>query len=229
MRINKGLLLLTSLAFVMLASTAYASSSNFLTQAQKYIKQNCSNKNLTNQTALLCYLFNKSQEQDASIASLSATLSPIPGQITNLQNTAAGKSLHVFDANNQELGILESLDLGQITVYSTTSGELIHINSINGVPNIGFQPEEFYTSADCSGTAYISNSDIADKLLFNVRGTYMQVNNSASPQTLTIHSQSNSQTCEFNDNFQESNLRPLTPTSNPYQNPVAFPLQYKYQ
>ncbi len=87
MRINKRLLIFTSVAFLALAATAYASSSNFFAQAQKYIDQKCNQKTITNQTALLCYLFNKSQEQDATIASLSATLSPIPGQIANIQAT----------------------------------------------------------------------------------------------------------------------------------------------
>ena len=87
MKISKRLFIVITLAFFMVAATAYASSANFLTQAQKFINQKCDQKTLTNQTALLCYLFNKSQEQDASIASLSATLSPIPGQITSVQET----------------------------------------------------------------------------------------------------------------------------------------------
>src|SRR5207244_10557783 len=65
---------------------AFASSSTFVTQAQNFINQNCNRRILADQTALLCYLFNKSQEQDTSINSLNATVSPIPGQITTLQN-----------------------------------------------------------------------------------------------------------------------------------------------
>src|SRR6266496_4500423 len=65
---------------------AFASSSQYLTQAQKFINDNCSNKKIDNQTALLCYVFNKSQEQDVSIASLNTTLSPMPSEINSLNN-----------------------------------------------------------------------------------------------------------------------------------------------
>src|SRR6266700_440939 len=86
MKHNKKLLILAAIAFFTLAGTTLASSSTFLTQAQKYINQHCDKKNITNQTALLCYLFNKSQEQDANITAINSTLSPIPDKITTLQN-----------------------------------------------------------------------------------------------------------------------------------------------
>ncbi len=84
----------------MLAAAAYASSAGFLTQAQKYINQNCSKKKLPDQTALLCYLFEKSQEQDTNLtnahndiqslktltASQSSTINQLQQEIMNLQN-----------------------------------------------------------------------------------------------------------------------------------------------
>ncbi|SRR6266704_4914581 len=85
MKIDKRLFIVTSLAFFLLAVTAYAASSDFLSQAQKYINQNCSKNKLADDKALLCYLFNKSQEQDQSIANINTTLSPIPSQIADLQ------------------------------------------------------------------------------------------------------------------------------------------------
>jgi hypothetical protein len=100
MKINNRLLILTSLAFFMLAAAAYASSAGFLTQAQKYINQNCSKKKLPDQTALLCYLFEKSQEQDTDLTnakndiqslktlttSQSATIRQLQQEISSLQN-----------------------------------------------------------------------------------------------------------------------------------------------
>ena len=92
MKIHKRLLIITSLTFFLLATVAYASSSDFFPQAQKYINQNCSRKKLTDQTALLCYLFEKSQEQDKDIQSLktitasqSATINQLQQEISNLQ------------------------------------------------------------------------------------------------------------------------------------------------
>ncbi|MGZ3948528.1 MAG: hypothetical protein ACXVKK_10450 [Flavisolibacter sp.] len=85
MKLNKKLLILTNIAFFILAGTVYASSSQFLSQSQKYINTNCSKKQLDNETALLCYLFNKVQEHDTSIANINTTISPIPSEITDLQ------------------------------------------------------------------------------------------------------------------------------------------------
>ncbi len=78
-------LLLTTLAFFALAVPVFASSSSFLSQAQKYINDKCSKKKIQDQTALLCYLFNKSQEQDTALTAINTTLSPIPTQIASLQ------------------------------------------------------------------------------------------------------------------------------------------------
>ena len=86
MRLRKKYLLPLGFLFFFLAGIAFASSSQFLTQAQKYIDDNCGKKNISDQTALLCYLFNTSQEHDTSIANINATISPIPSEITDLQN-----------------------------------------------------------------------------------------------------------------------------------------------
>jgi len=100
MKIHKRLFIVTSLTFFLLAAAAYAASSDFLSQAQKYINQNCSRKRLTDQTALLCYLFDKSQEQDTTLAnankdiqslktltaSQSSTINQLQQEISNLQN-----------------------------------------------------------------------------------------------------------------------------------------------
>src|SRR6266566_2303819 len=167
MKIHKRLLIVTSLAFFLLAATAYASSSDFLTQAQKYINQNCSKKDITNETALLCYLFNKSQEQDTSIASLSATLSPIPSEINNLKNhqtqtdqtlasqgatinnlqNAPGKSLKVLDANNQELGVLSPGEFdwrNRVTFFIPSINKFARYASF-----LGESTGLFYQAADC--------------------------------------------------------------------------------
>jgi hypothetical protein len=68
---------------------AFASSSQYLTQAQKFINQNCNKKYLTDENALFCYLFNKSQEQDTKIATINATLSPIPSRVADLEKRVA--------------------------------------------------------------------------------------------------------------------------------------------
>ncbi len=93
-----------SLFLAFSAGIAFASSSTFLTQAQKYINQNCNKKNLANQIALLCYLFNKSQEQDASITALNATVSPIPGQIASLQASTSALNNTINNLQQNQSG-----------------------------------------------------------------------------------------------------------------------------
>ena len=86
MKPHKKYFVLAGLLLFLFATTGivYASSSTFFTQAQKFINQNCNKKILADPTALLCYLFDKSQEQDTKIAAINATLSPIPSQIASL-------------------------------------------------------------------------------------------------------------------------------------------------
>jgi len=79
---------------------AFASSSQYLTQAQKFINQNCSKKLVADQTALLCYLFNKSQEQDTKLATMNATLSPVPSQIASLQASTSALNNTVNNLQN---------------------------------------------------------------------------------------------------------------------------------
>ncbi len=92
MKLRKKYIIAAGLSIFLFSAVAYASSQDFLTQAQKYIDENCGKKLISNQTALLCYVFYKSQEQDQSINAINATLSPIPTQIQTLQNTAANQS-----------------------------------------------------------------------------------------------------------------------------------------
>jgi len=245
MKPHRKYLLTAGLFLFFFTSTgiAYASSSTFLTQAQKFISQNCNRKLLADPTALFCYLFYKSQEQDAAIANINATLSPIPSQIASLQaSTSAlsstvnnlhqnqsGKAVHVLDATNQDLGLLINGSPGGAEVFNTTLGLLIEIEGdYVGLTN----PLAYYTTSNCTGTAYFT-SDYAGFLIHQVSGTYTKVDTSIPPVSLTILSDktlSEPQSNCISQNFGSiSNLYTLTQVNNPYQNPVATPLQYKYQ
>ena len=114
MRINKKLFILSSITFFILAGTIYASSSQFLSQAQKFINANCSKKKILDQTALLCYLFNKVQEQDVTltnhetkISNLETTITPMPGQIATIQSHQ-GQDEQQFTILNQQVQALSA-------------------------------------------------------------------------------------------------------------------------
>ncbi|HYT41515.1 MAG TPA: hypothetical protein VEP90_04170 [Methylomirabilota bacterium] len=254
MKPHKKYLLVAGLSIFLFASTGivYASSSTFFTQAQKFINQNCNKKILADQTALLCYLFNKSQEQDTSITTINATLSPIPTQIQNLQNqqgqssqnisslqsststlaasietlkSSQGKAIHVLDANNQDLGLL--IDGG--TVFNTTLSLIIPIDTSSGYVGL-HDPYAYYTTSNCTGTPYYPTNYVG--YLIQMNGTYMKVDTSSPSLTLTVHSDhglSEPLSNCYPASGTMSNLYTITQVNNPYQNPVTLPLQYKYQ
>lgn len=226
---------------------AFASSSTFFTQAQKFINQNCNKKFFADQTALLCYLFDKSQEQDTKLAAINATLSPIPSQIASLQaSTSAlnntvnnlqsqpGKALKVYDAQDHELGIMMT-DVQ--TVFNTNLNKIISI-SYNGLAG---QPiQAWYTTIDCSGTAYTNQSSFdQSQYIFNIGGVHMEVDTTVPMiNTLTINSFMSSDLPPNNHctdishqqvPLQERNVLTLKQVNSPYQEPIPLPLIIKYQ
>ena len=140
----------------MLAAAAYASSAGFLTQAQKYINQNCSKKKLPDQTALLCYLFEKSQEQDTNLtnahndiqslktltASQSSTINQLQQEIMNLQNPTQtptptptpDTSTNTIKITAQLTGTNEDIVHGEYSLtYNLTnpSGQLVTLDGLS--------------------------------------------------------------------------------------------------
>ena len=73
MRTNKKLIsfiLVISILFVVALPVYALTSSDFLAQAQQWADRRCSRARTSNETALLCYLFAKTSETDATIADL---------------------------------------------------------------------------------------------------------------------------------------------------------------
>lgn len=63
--IKRGLLILV--LFLIIASPVIAASSDFFDEATKYIDKTCTKPNVKNQNSVLCYLFEKSNEQQNKI------------------------------------------------------------------------------------------------------------------------------------------------------------------
>src|SRR6266702_5759465 len=86
----------------------------------------------------------------SEIAGIQATLTPIPGQIAALQN-ATGKSLHVLDANNQDLGLYMWDDDNLTTyVFITSLNRRVIIQDFQILRSV-----LFFSTPDCSGTPYV--------------------------------------------------------------------------
>jgi|GEM_PF-4931504 len=168
MKINKRLLTLTSLAFFLLAATAYAASADFLTQAQKYINQNCGKNKLVDEKALLCYLFYKSQEQETDLtnankdiqslktltASQSSTINQLQQEIMNLQNppptptvtptntptpTPTPDNTNTIKLTAQLTGTNEDIVHGEYTVTYTITNPSSQLATLDGLSFGGIQ------------------------------------------------------------------------------------------
>lgn len=182
----------------------------------------------TSETSLLTNLQNQ-------VASQATT-------ITSLQNSTS-KSLKVFDANNQELGLLVDHEhLGDDMIYSTVLSRFIRIaqSQPNNLPNgLDENTAAVYQSSNCTGTPYNpispdSYASIANDILSFSPTTFYIFNNSETPTTISTNSQGNWNwssnhldcTPDIRTNIQAYELHT---TSLPFSTPIAFPLQYKYQ
>ncbi|HYT43294.1 MAG TPA: hypothetical protein VEP90_13235 [Methylomirabilota bacterium] len=169
----------------------------------------------------------------SEIAGLQATLTPIPGQIVALQN-APGKSLHVLDANNQDLGLYMSDNTANITTVFIPSLNRRATIVQNGLDRNAL----FYNSSDCTGTPYlyIANDDNHVIDIYSIGpGVYYEVKTGTSPITINSHS-----TYRYNQNTNLFECPAITQQiSNaayeavqinlPFTEPIATPLQFRYQ
>lgn len=162
MELHKKHIILAGTSLFLFASIAFASGSTFLSQAEKYIKNNCGKEKISNETAMLCYLFNKAQELDQSIAIINATLSPVPSQITDLQNHQSQdeQQLTTFNQQFQTLStsisalpapinwdITGTYTLRLFTIYDSPDSRIITITTVDPVTG------QFSGTGDHNGTA----------------------------------------------------------------------------
>ena len=231
MKFNKRIFITLALALLLSASVVFAaSSSDYLTKAQKYIDRNCSKSSISNQTSLNCYLFYKLGEIETQVNSNTS-------RITALENVPspspspspspfAHKELKTFDANDVELGLYADTyiffypDLERFVRINSSTGSYDTWNVIS------------FTGANCTGDAYksINNTDMNDvgKFVFNSGDSGFFVVDGNTPST-TVSRSSFLDTGVCTNTSGSITSRKLREVSLPLPNPVAFPLKYKYQ
>ena len=189
------------------------------------------------------------------IANIQATLTPIPGHIaalqthqsqtdqtlTAIQNTQAsqgsqinslqnnlGKTIHVLDAHNQDLG-LYMWDDDNLTTY-------ILVPSLNR--RVIIQDLQlprtvlFFSSTDCTGTPYVQiNPNQINDVYSLAPGDYFEA-------TVGTRTGLNAQSRQaWNNNTLScgsyvagvGGVVPVAPVSLPFSEPLSTPLQYRYQ
>lgn len=107
--------------FLILALPVYAlNSSNFLTQAQRWVERNCSRFRNPDQYALFCYLFAKSGEVDprlevleGSDATMSAAIAHLQQRVATLENLSSPSGLQDdFSGPNLNTNLWEVFENG---------------------------------------------------------------------------------------------------------------------
>ncbi len=163
-------------------------------------------------------------------------------QISNLQDSTT-KSIKVYDANGQVLGIVTTYDGSNDTIYSPTLARFIYLRIGDQSYDGTFSPNGSanYQSTNCTGTPYINTDQTtAFNTLFAGPDNFYIVPNSETPTTITtnsvqywdsIHNQYSccpSTTCTFGSpsTIQAYQLHQVT---LPFSVPLALPLQFKYQ
>ena len=185
----------------------------------------------------------------SAIASLQTQQANQATQISNLQS-ATSKSLKVYDANSQELGILVSHDsrTGNLIyddVYSPALNRFILLYEQSfGFANIFFDgfanvTSASYQSSDCTGTPYqleageFHNSIAHDLIPFTPQ-IYYEFTDSEGPATITTNSDGswNTATNQFvciSQTRTDVTAYELHQVNLPFSTPISEPLQFKYQ
>jgi hypothetical protein len=171
-------------------------------------------------------------------------------QISNLQS-ATSKSLKVYDANGQELGLLVNHNsrTGNLLfdmVYSPALNRFIYLyESSFGFANVFFGGfanivTASYQSSDCTGTPYqvappsdFHNSD-TDSILPFTPQIYYEFTDAEGPSTITTNSDGswNAATNQFvcvSQTRTDVTAYQLHQVNLPFSAPIAQPLQFKYQ
>ena len=233
MKIRKKLVFGITLSLFLFATTVYAAtSSDYLTKAQNYIDDNCAKAKISNQISLNCYLFYKIAELETKVDSNTSRIivlenAPSPAPIPS-PSPLGQKELKTFDNNGNELGLFISrssflyVSLGRIVVLVDAQ--------------IGTTRDDvWYQSSDCTGTAYTA---------FSERDYWSKVNEiyTAGPGKYYTVDRDSGSTVALNSLQRYSGgafpclsattsgpAWSLTPITLPFSEPIALPLQYKYE
>lgn len=140
----------------------------------------------------------------------------------------SGLNLHLFDGNDQYLGIFLSLNQEMFTTFLPQENVIIdfskHYNNFGDVIRLR-QEEIQFTEVNCSGNPYtIRTSVAADTLMKAAQGLYYKVTTDPVVVLITT-SRMNSGGC--NNTSSRDSLRRLEQVSIPFTEPVAWPLEIR--
>ena len=145
----------------------------------------------------------------------------------------AKADVHVYDNNNQELGILLDLNHPYLTLLLPSLDASLNINFLNGDQNIvSSYPNSvfvYFDSANCSGTPYMISPlpTIFDYSSLPWGGIKKPDYNSK--RTFSPGSGFGSETGCIVGGFANDEYIPLTPVELPFTIPIALPLRFEVE
>jgi hypothetical protein len=216
-------------SFILGSGMAYAlTSSSFATQAATWATKNCtaalSNSTATattQQKSIICYNYNKNNEQDTQISSLSTSSNILNNhKVPNLKSISGdlGPFLSSTEFYSPILNRIVQHDEAYLSDNTSTNANYV-----------------WFTSGDCSGTGYMreSTKNLQLYLWKAGLGSYWIVNMVHPSQVITpgsfliYNGNSNSPICSGSSN-QSFNVFPATQVSLPFSDPLVLPLSLSY-
>lgn len=132
---NKGVkgFILAIILVAVFATPIFAASSTFFTKAQRYYEQNCSRRNISNETSLQCYVFDKVNEVQASLNSLT-------GRVVNTESKNTAQDQLILDLQNKNasqdaaIQVLQDKieEIGEVNPVIITLANNLNVNGPNG-------------------------------------------------------------------------------------------------
>jgi len=198
----------------------------------------------TNQQTAITNVQNTQATHTSQINDLQTQQQNQAQQITDLQNTT-GKSLKVYDANGQELGLVVGHGGNEAQVYIPSLNKFIYIadstyaeqpNSNTNLLSSGIAvglDQIFYLSSNCTGTAYGQNYSYSSNTImaFNTTENYtydLSDPVTTSPASSWRYWNEPSTTCHSGFTASSLSLLPLHAVNLPFTTPIAEPVQFKY-
>jgi hypothetical protein len=231
--VNKTTAILSLLLFLLVPSLANAAPNKPVYTTLEQVQQLIADAIAPLQSAI--------SGLDTRLTALEATPAPTPTSALTAsptpQPSPISKDIKVLDANGQELGIFVSGNFGKnATVFLPSTNQVIEIGP-NGIIR---QSSLYYKELNCQGTTY-HNAGLNDfsynKVYTLESGEYWKI------EAPTVPTEGNSfvsrwyfETSGPNPGFRCENAvftgavaAPLVETTLPIADPIALPLQYRYQ
>lgn len=232
------------IATVALLVPAFAVASHYGSEAQKYFDKNCARPRQFGITAFVCDLRERLDALTTRVDTLEE-LPGIPGPPGPQGGTGAvgpqgpqgeqglpgiGQALKIFDANGELLGLL----VERFSFYYAPIDRIIDIRMDTPAGRVGNPIDAYYTSSNCTGTAYrrfTSNYNESVNTLMRLGPQKYFILEPVTPEQEITHNSvqyytdsTGTFTCQ--PSVSTAGFRALTPVDLPFDDPVELPLQY---